>query len=311
MGKIVLTRGLPASGKSTWAKAWVEADPSTRLRVNRDDIRFQLYGSYWGDSVDEQMVSRVEEAMVKAAVDAGKDVVVDATHLASRYVRRWISLAYEVTVQNFEVPIVDIVRRDLARAERGERAVGSDVIMGMVARYHIKPDGKLPTVLLETDHSRTWRPAPAYDNKLTDAIIVDIDGTLANHQGVRSPYDTSRYALDTVHRDVASVASLLQSDGDDGRYMKLIVVSGRDEQFRDVTLDWLMGEADIFPDALFMRPRGDRRNDAVVKHEIFHDHIAGKYNVVGVFDDRGRVLRMWRAIGLTTFAVGDTDNYNF
>jgi predicted kinase len=311
VSRIVLTRGLPASGKSSWAKAWVEADPSTRLRVNRDDIRFQLYGKYWGDGVDEAMVTKVEEAMVKSALDAGKDVVVDATHLASRYVRRWHHFGVTVDIMNFEVPVVELVSRDSARGERGERSVGSDVIMGMVARYHIKPDGKLPRVLLETDHSRGWIAAPEYDPSLTDAIIVDIDGTLANHVGVRSPYDTSRYALDTVHENVARVVNMLQSDGDDGRYMKLILVSGRDAAYRDVTLDWVKREAGVFPDALFMRPEGDRRNDAVVKHELYHEHIANRYNVVGVFDDRGRVLRMWRDIGLTTFAVGDTDNYNF
>ena len=40
-------------------------------------------------------------------------------------------------------------------------------------------------------------------------------------------------------------------------------------------------------------------------------NLVGAVNIAGVFDDRGRVLRMWRAKGLTTFAVGDTDNYNF
>lgn len=40
MSKIIVTRGLPASGKSTWAKAWVAADPANRVRVNRDAIRW-------------------------------------------------------------------------------------------------------------------------------------------------------------------------------------------------------------------------------------------------------------------------------
>jgi hypothetical protein len=135
---------------------------------------------------------------------------------------------------------------------------------------------------------------------------VDVDGTLANHQGIRSPYDTSKYDQDTPHLDVAWVVNMLAASG-----TKLIGVSGRDAAFRDVTVRWLAEQAGVYFDEFYMRPEGDTRNDAIVKHELYHENIAGRYDVVGVFDDRGRVLRMWRAIGLTTFAVGDTDNYNF
>ena len=300
---IILTRGLPASGKSTWAKAWVAADPSKRVRVNRDDIRFQLYGKYWGDGVDENMVTKVEEAMVKAAVDAGKDVVIDATHLASRYVRRWIERGYEVEVETFELPLEKLLIRDELRGLQGERNVSPKVLEEMAKRYHIKADGKLPPVVIETP--QTWVPAPRYQEGLPEAYIVDIDGTLADHTGIRSPYDTSKYHLDKRHVNVVQTAASLQLMG-----YEMIAVSGRDAAFRDVTREWLR-DSGFDPELLFMRPEGDTRNDAIVKHELYHEHIAGKFNVIGVFDDRGRVLRMWRAIGLTTFAVGDTDNYNF
>lgn len=304
MTKVILTRGLPASGKSTWAKAWVAADPSSRVRVNRDDIRFQLYGSYWGDGVDENVVTKVEEAMVKAAVDAGKEVVVDATHLASRYVRRWINLGYDVKVESFEIAVGVAMDRDYERGMLGERSVGQEVIKGMADRYNIPATGELPPLVIETP--QTWKPAPKYQEGLPDAYIFDIDGTLANHVGVRSPYDTSKYHLDEVHVDVVTVADALQLMG-----FPIIGVSGRDAAYRQVTREWLVGKTGLSLNELHMRSEGDKRNDAIVKHEIFHKHIAGNYNVIGVFDDRGRVLRMWRAIGLTTFAVGDTDNYNF
>lgn len=304
MTKIILTRGLPASGKSTWAKAWVAADPSSRVRVNRDDIRFQLYGSYWGDGVDEQVVTKVEEAMVKAAVDAGKDVVIDATHLAARYVKRWMELYPELEVEDFAVPIGDLLDRDIHRIEAGERGVTGNVIRGMAQRFQIKADGKLPP-LPEPPQAQTWTPAPRYQEGLPEAYIVDIDGTLADHTGIRSPYDTSKYHLDKRHVNVIQTVASLQLFG-----YTMIAVSGRDAAFRAVTREWLR-DSGSDPDHLFMRPQGDTRNDAIVKHELYHEHIAGKFNVIGVFDDRGRVLRMWRAIGLTTFAVGDTDNYNF
>ena len=39
MKKIILTRGIPASGKSTWAKQEVLKDPEHSIRINRDDLR--------------------------------------------------------------------------------------------------------------------------------------------------------------------------------------------------------------------------------------------------------------------------------
>lgn len=305
MTRIIVLRGLPASGKSTWAKSWVMADPSTRMRVNRDDIRHQLYGTYWGDGVDENTVTKVEEVMVRAGLDAGKDVVIDATHLAARYLRRWYNFGVEVEVKDFEVPLEELVERDFERRLMGERGVTSTVIKSLAQRYQIKADGKLPPAP-EVEVSSEWTPAPRWRMGLPYVYIVDIDGTVADHRGIRDPYDTSRYQLDKPHHRVIDTVWNLSIAG-----FPIIFVSGRDEAFRKVTEQWLEDNVGITVEYLFMRPEGDTRNDAVVKHELFHKHIAGVYNVIGVFDDRGRVLRMWRAIGLTTFAVGDTDNYNF
>ena len=42
--ELVVTRGLPASGKTTWAQAWVADDPTRYARVSRDDLRAMLFG---------------------------------------------------------------------------------------------------------------------------------------------------------------------------------------------------------------------------------------------------------------------------
>ena len=59
-----------------------------------------------------------------------------------------------------------------------------------------------------------------------------------------------------------------------------------------------------------MRPEGDRRKDFVVKEELFWDNIGEKYDVVGVFDDRPQVLRMWRELEIPNIIDVSGDRYS-
>jgi len=56
-----------------------------------------------------------------------------------------------------------------------------------------------------------------------------------------------------------------------------------------------------------MRAAGDMRKDAIVKAEIFDREIRHRWDVTAVFDDRQQVVRMWRSLGLTVFAVAEGD----
>ena len=305
--KVVVLRGLPGSGKSTLAKAWVAADPENRVRVNRDAIRWtQGIREGVGTPAQEELVSAIEKATAQAGLDAGKDVIIDATNLTKQFSRQWFKLTENVEFLDLEVPIETCIERDRIRGAEGGRSVGEAVIRQLAKRWKVSEDGVLPT-------APTWTPKPKpdltpiaeWDDMLPTAILVDTDGTLANHEGVRNPYDTSKYHLDTVHGGVAALINSLSDT-----YF-ILGVSGRDAKFSDVTLQWWRDQARLAPDEFYMRPEGDRRPDDVIKAEIYENHIRGRYNVLGVFDDRGRVLRMWRGKCFTTFAVGDTDNYNF
>ncbi|AHL18579.1 polynucleotide kinase [Microbacterium phage vB_MoxS-ISF9] len=306
MSYIEILRGLPASGKSTYAKERVK-DSTDIVRVNRDAIRWTQGFFPFGSAKQEALVSEIEKALVEGALKAGKSVIIDATHLNPQYIRHWFKIAKAHSVRNvrvvdFEAPLEALKFRDGLR----EKSVGQDVIAKFAKRWKIGEDGKLPKApVYDAALGPDLTPAAEWDSELPSAIIVDTDGTLANHEGVRDPYDTSRYHLDTPHQDVARVIWGLE------RVHQVIGVSGRDAKFAGVTLQWWKERALITPDAMFFRPEGDRRPDDVIKAEIYEKEIRGKYNIAGVFDDRGRVLRMWRAKGLTTFAVGDTDNNNF
>lgn len=300
MSTIYLTRGLPGSGKSTFAFVWLADDPENRVRVSRDDLRAMLgIDTGVGTQEQERTIGDIERAMVAAAVKAEKDVIVDATNLNTRFVKEFFKLG-RVDFVDFPIPVDQAIDRDYERGMSGGRYVGKGVIQMLARRYNIPHNGTLPPPPLQPEPF-DFKPAPAYDPDLPDAIIVDIDGTLANYEPHRGPHDTSKYHLDTPHGDVIETVNKLKGAGYD-----VLVTSGRDAAFFDVTRAWLRVQH-VGMDRLIMRPEGDRRKDAIVKHDLYHEHIAGKYNVIMVFDDRQRVVDMWRAIGLTCAQVNYGD----
>lgn len=123
---------------------------------------------------------------------------------------------------------------------------------------------------------------------------------ISNRALSRNPYDTSRYHEDAPYAAVIEQVRLAAAAG-----YRVLFTSGREADFRDVTATWL--EANVVVPGmewdLFMRPTGDRRNDAVVKLELFDTHIRDRYDVRFVYDDRDRVVAAWRSIGLAVMQV--------
>jgi predicted kinase len=293
LGKLKLTRGVPASGKTTWAKAWVAEDPERRARFNRDDYRAMMFDS---DGVltyaQEKAVSAAQQAAVKAALNAGLDVVVDDTNLRAKFVRMWYGIASEIEFVDFAIGIDEAYERDAAR----ERSVGPDVLKMFFDKFIGKDGLSLPPVPLNEAELK-FKPY-SHTPGLPWAILVDVDGTLA-HMGDRSPYDPTRYHEDTVDEVVRDLVNAHYATGE-----RVIIFSARDDTYRASTYRWLAAN-DVAFDQLVMRPAGDTRNDAIVKDEMFEQHIAGKYNVRFVLDDRDRVINMWRAKGLKALQVAD------
>lgn len=137
------------------------------------------------------------------------------------------------------------------------------------------------------------------------AILCDLDGTLAlfkmpDGTTLRNAFDAQKSDEDIINVAVAKTISALELVGN-----KLIFVSGREDKFREPTMAFLNRVADKYGISkditLYMRKAGDFRPDDIVKNEIYNSEIIDNYNVVAVFDDRPRVVRMWKALGLMVF----------
>ena len=119
MSKLIITRGLPASGKSTWAKQWVLEDPEHRVRINQDDIRLML-GKYWVPS-REKLVQEIQFDAVVEALNREFDVVIDNTNLNKKVLDQFNRLIktfedYEIEYKDFfDTPLSVCIERDKNR----------------------------------------------------------------------------------------------------------------------------------------------------------------------------------------------------
>lgn len=138
MSKLIICRGLPASGKSTWAKQWVLEDPEHRIRVNQDDIRLML-GKYWVPS-REKLVQEIQFDAILEALSRGFDVVIDNTNLNKKVLDGFDRLIktfkdYEIEYKDFfDTPLSVCIERDKNR----DLQVTEKVIRGFYNNYKDK-----------------------------------------------------------------------------------------------------------------------------------------------------------------------------
>ncbi|MEJ2886927.1 AAA family ATPase [Actinomycetospora aeridis] len=149
MPTLTLTRGLPASGKTTWARALVASRrPGSILRVNRDDLRRMMIDPAYSAPVDavERRISDVGWRLVRGALRDGVDVVVDATNLRAGPARRWLALAEACGagwhVEDVVTDLEECVRRDAARPD--PQRVGEARLRDLAARFLDPVTGRPP-----------------------------------------------------------------------------------------------------------------------------------------------------------------------
>lgn len=133
-------------------------------------------------------------------------------------------------------------------------------------------------------------------------LLCDIDGTLAL-RGDRSPHDHDQAMEDAVNWPIVHLVEWLDN------YYHIVLISGREEKYRSITEYWLHTHNILTVDhPLYMRPTGDTRSDDIVKKEIYLTQIVPKYgDATIVLDDRNKVVKMWRELGLTCLQVADGD----
>lgn len=314
MIKVEMLVGIPASGKSTYGKQVVAKDPSNWVRVNNDDLRAMMNGSVWSPEY-EKMVTDARNYLIRDALKRGRNVIIDNLNINKRHFDDACKIAKSVNadIQVFEKAFY--IEFDEA-VERNAKRVGAARIPDDVMKKWFKESGgksfkfykpRVEIFYERKGNSQSTVEAPAYVAGLPEAVLCDLDGTLALIHG-RSPYDAS----DCDIKDLPNIPVIetILAHYNAGR--KIIFCSGREDKYRPETIRFIekycrvtndVEENAIIDYKLFMRKTDDFRKDAIIKEEIYQNQIEGKYNVLCVLDDRDQVVEFWRAKGLTCFQV--------
>jgi predicted kinase len=299
-GKLTIFRGLPGSGKSTEAQRLVQTLLSvgiTAINIDRDMFRLASGFGVAPAGSFEETISNTQRAVIENGLLQNWNVVESSTNLNAKFLKELVKLGAncgaEIEIRDVETPLEVCVERDENRRLAGGHFLGEQELRAFAKR--VMPKGKFPPKpKLPEAVSGTLYVAPI---DKPDAIIVDVDGTIAEVDG-RSPYD---YTLVSTDRPKQWVIDLVEGAARNGEI--IIVMSGRDSMCRQDTLDWIRKHTNVTDFKLYMRAEGDERMDAIVKLELFNEHIRHNYNVKYCVDDRAQVIRMYRSIGLNVLDV--------
>lgn len=129
---------------------------------------------------------------------------------------------------------------------------------------------------------------------MEELYICDIDGTLSDFRHHRGPFEEDKVIDDIPLATVEVIKALITSG------KRIMYFSGRTDKCYEDSCKWIEEHVGQKPE-LYMRQQGDWRSDEIVKKELYEKHIEGKYRVLGVFDDRLKVCRMWYDLKLFVF----------
>lgn len=276
--------GLPGSGKSTKAEELIKEYGGT-IRINKDLLRTMMHFDKFTHH-NEDLTIKAARNMARFFLLTGTNVIIDDTNLNPKTLQSWKDLAKEVgdvmcskiEYHHLDTPPEVCVDRDLFRAKK----VGKSVIFKMALQFQNYMTGQ-------------------------KVIICDLDGTICDithrlqyGKGETKDWDIffSLIPEDLPRTDIIQQVMLMSHDHN----AEVIFVSARPETHRQATEKWL-ADHNVLGKMLIMREANDKRPDTEVKSDIYDKYLKN-LDIVGVFDDRPSVIRMWREKGLNVIDVG-------
>lgn len=284
---VTLYCGVSASGKSTCVEE-LRKSGWKFVELNRDEWRFKLFvdgepswAKYKFSKERESVVTEKLNELFYHAVSQMFPIIVSNTNLNQKDHTYWKAKAefvgYEFEVKYFPIIFEDALKRD---SKRGALAVGREVLIQQWQKWLIISGYK------------TYTP----DKTLPKAVWIDLDGTIALNTS-RGHHDYDKVSTDTPRLEIISMLKAWMKQDN----LQPIFMSGRPDSCREDTYTWLQK---YFPQEeygylyLYMRNTGDMRSDRIIKEELFWEYLAPNWNIIASVDDRPRVVRLQKDLGI-------------
>lgn len=311
--------GPSGTGKTEYTKTFIDRNQGW-VRVNRDDLRKQILGhlnpsTYYSNNNAqlEKHITVLQLEQIRYWLSQNLNVIVDNTHLKRNYLTTYLDNFSHLADVEF-VPVITadvesckarVFKRDglsLDKLDYIDRQWSNynhliNTSDDIISKYHYKNNN------LKNEFANLQK----HRNK--SAIIVDIDGTISDCTGIRSPYDGEKLHLDKVIEPTKKLLkSLTKKSYLDFLFRKkvptIIYLSGRDGKMKNDTIKWLIDNDFPWDGHLYTRAENDSRADYIIKKELLFRHVAPNFKIDFVLDDRLQVCHnTWYKLGIFVFNV--------
>ncbi len=293
--RLVICKGLPGCGKSTFAKEFVKGKKDW-VRVNNDTLQEMMFGVPFAEGRGD-FLDQVRRELVTYFMSKKMNIIVDNTNLHPKqeeYYRDLVDSNNELVKNGAEGSIYEFQVKDF-----------TDVPVGVCINRNRQRPNPIPDKVIydmyNTYIKKECKALVTQDEKLPKAIIVDIDGTMSILHD-RNPYDYHKCYNDLVNKPIVDIVKMYLKQGH-----KIIFITGREITAKAETVRWLQDKCGISVGEydLYMR-EDDKVKDTIFKKGVYEKNVQGKYFVDCWFEDRWRMADLVRhELGLTCLQCED------
>lgn len=293
MPTLTLLVGPPGSGKTSWARSFIRKDA-----LHENEVVY----------VNQDLQGRAHLLRFEEAITANKDIVIDRLNFNKSQRDRYLVPAKE---KGYKTKIIVLhesyktcLDRCLARQDhetiKDEQSARSALGM-FFSKYERVQDNEADQVI------RSW---PQEEKPL--AVVIDLDGTLCNidhrlhfvkTEGKKDWKGFFDNLLDDKPNQWCRDIVVAMHD-----MYQIVYASGRPDDHKKKTETWLEeNDLDLHDGHLYMRARGDHRQDYITKEVILDFEILTRFTPLFFIDDRAQVVNLWRSRGFVCLACHEGD----